>query len=73
MLLDRYQQLLKINQRFLKLFLCLPLYFARALRSRGFGWAPNPRVAMALSRLKPVVAQVKPILIFHPSGEAKNA
>ena len=28
---------------------------------------------MALSGLKPVVVQLKPILIFHPPGAAKNA
>ena len=33
---------------------------------------PNPQVAMALSALKPVVVQVKPILTFHPSGAAEN-
>ena len=27
---------------------------------------------MALSGLKPVVVQVKPILTFHPSGAAEN-
>ena len=27
---------------------------------------------MALSALKPVVVQVKPILTFHPSGAAEN-
>lgn len=37
-----------------------------------FGLFPNPQVAMASLRIKPVVIQVKPTLTFHPSGAAEN-